>query len=562
MAEVKDVLVVGSGAAALSAAVRAQQLGLSLAVIEKAPVWGGTSAISGGALWLPANGQTEGDTAALAADYMRHCIGEDFEPERIEAYLSRVPQTLAFLASAGIDLKANPEYPDYRQDYPGALPGGRTMDPQPFDGALLGDHFHSLRDQLPFMKVFGRISLSNPEGRILSQRRKGWISLLLKMMAAYWLDFGWRKKTRRGRRLTMGSSLVAPLGRVLFDGGETIRLEHRLVGLTPQKGGGYLADIETPNGPVQIAARTVILGAGGFEHDPSLRQSHMAEGAHPDHSASPKGMNVGDGLKAAVAIGADTRNLQNAWWAPSMRGPMGRDPDAAYVLFMERAFPGSLILNKRGQRFANEAKSYNDFGLDMIADQAVTGGSSDVWLIFDAGYRKRYMVGPLMAGAITPDKALPPAWLGKVYHRADSLDDLARQIGLPEQATLDSVSQFNAAAQDGHDPQFGRGGNVYDHYFGDLAFANPNLAPVVQAPFYAVRIVLGDLGTNGGLRTNADAAVLDAQGQPVVGLFAVGNSAASIMGKAYPGAGGTLGPAVSFGVAAAEAAARLMKSGD
>lgn len=529
--------------------------GLTVVLIEKASEWGGTSALSGGALWLPANGQIEGDEAQVAASYMRACIGEAASEDRLSAYVERVPATLDFLSSVGIKLQANTEYPDYRQDHAGATPGGRTMDPQPFDGGLLGEHFHTLRDQLPFMKVFGRISLSNPEGRMLSRRRKGWVGLLLRMTCAYWLDIPWRLKTKRGRRLTMGSSLVAPLGKAFLDRQGRIRLNHRLTSLMRAESGRLVAEVSTPDGVRQIDAGAVILGAGGFEHSAELRAAYLPPAAGVDHSASPPGQNTGDALTAAVALGAGTENLGNAWWAPSMRGPMGDREDAVYVLFMERAFPGGLILNKEGRRFANEAKSYNDFGLDMIADQQKTGGSSDVWMIFDADFRDRYMVGPLMAGSITPDARLPKHWLGRVYHRAPTLEALAQEIGLPAAAVVESISRFNADAQRGEDPEFGRGGNVYDRYFGDEAFPNPNVAPVAQAPFYAVRIVLGDLGTNGGLKTDADGAVLAADGGRIPGLFAVGNTAASVMGASYPGAGGTLGPAVSFGLAAADAAA-------
>lgn len=555
-----DVLVVGSGAAGLAAAARALDNGLSVCIVEKSAFWGGTSAISGGALWLPCNDQKPEDDLVQARAYMAACIGKAFDTERVEAYLARVGQTIAFLDSSGVQLKANAEYPDYRQDLTGAAMGGRTMDPAPYDGKRLGEHFHTLRDQLPFMKVFGRISLSNPEGRLLSMRRKGWVALLFGMAARYWLDIPWRLKTRRGSRLTMGSSLVAPLGEKLFKAGVAIDLQHRLKDIKQVEGEGYMSTFETPDGHATIQSRVVILASGGFEHDAELRQTYLHEASKPDHSASPKQGNTGDGLRIAMKLGAATHGTENAWWAPSVRGPMGSDPDAVYVLFMERAFPGGVILNKRGERFANEAKSYNDFGIDMIADQERTGGAADVWLVFDAGFRKRYMVGPLMAGSITPDKALPKDWLGRIFYRDETLEGLAKQIGLPPKPVAKTLSEFNAHAVNGADPLFGRGANGYDRYFGDPAFENPNVAPVTKPPFYAIRIVLGDLGTNGGLSTDADGAVLDTQGQPILGLYAVGNAAASLMGNSYPGAGGTLGPAVSFAIAAADDAALKIKS--
>lgn len=551
-----DVLVIGSGAAGLAAAVRAMDQGLNVRIIEKTAYWGGTSAISGGALWFPCNPQSTQDSRQAAEAYMKAYVGDDADLDQIALYLDRVPQTLDFLGRCGVHLKANMEYPDYRQDLPGAALGGRTMDPMPYDGKKLGGHFHSLRDQLAFMKVFGRISLSNPEGRLLTLRRKGWIKLLASMIAKYWLDLPWRLKTRRGARLTMGSSLVAPMGAALFKAGVDIHLRHELTAISRNDEGQLVTDITTPEGPIKLVSDSVILASGGYEHAEVLRHLYMAPGAIPDHSASPAGANIGQGLKAAQTLGADVRNTQNAWWAPAVRGPMGDDPNAVFVLFMERASPGSIILNKQGLRFANEAKSYNDFGLDMLADQQKTGASADVWLIFDSAFRKRYSVGPLMAGSIMPDKVLPKDWLGRVFYRDDSLSGLASQIGLPEDQVRQSVETFNAGAVEGRDPQFGRGENAYDRYFGDPSFANPNVAPLVQGPFYAMRIVLGDLGTNGGLRTTGDGAVLDRSGEPIAGLYAVGNVSASIMGASYPGAGGTLGPAISLGIAAADAAAK------
>jgi 3-oxosteroid 1-dehydrogenase len=552
-----DVLVAGSGAGALAAAARAHDLGLRVAVIEKAAVWGGTSAISGGAIWAPNNRQIgDRDSREKALTYLQACTGGLVSPSLLEAYVDQSPRAAAYLERIGVRLRANMDYPDYRPDLPGALSAGRTLDPEPFDAALLGKTFATLRDQLPFMKVFGRISLSSAEGRALSQRRPGWMGLLAKMLAGYWLDVGWRLKTARGRRLTMGAALVASLRKALLDRQVPVHLGVRLTTLR-QVEGGHLVLARRGEDDIEILARRgVVLAAGGFEHDGQLRARHLPPGGRADHSPTPAGQNTGDALKAGMDLGATTDGMANAWWAPAMRGPMGGEPDAVYVLFMERAYPGGVILNKRGRRFANEAQSYNDFGLAMIDDQVRTGGASDCWLIFDAGYRRRYMVGPMMAGAMAPDCSLPKAWLGKVYHRADSLQALAGQIGLDPQVVAASVARFNIHAERGLDPDFGRGGNVYDQYFGDQTFDNPNLAPVDAAPFYAVRIVLGDLGTKGGLKVDANANVLGQDDQPIAGLYAIGNTAASMMGAAYPGAGGTLGPAITFGVVAAEHIAR------
>ncbi|WP_082539946.1 FAD-binding protein [Caulobacter sp. Root342] len=552
-----DVLVVGSGAGALTAAARAHDQGFSVSIIEKAPLWGGTSAISGGALWVANSGRLgDRDSREKALAYLRACTEGEVPEARLEAYVDQAPLALDYLEKIGVRLEANPEYPDYRQDLPGALPAGRTIDPQPYDGAKLGEHFFTLRDQLSFMKVLGRISLSNTEGRALSKRRKGWMTLLMRMMAEYWLDFGWRAKTTRGRRLTMGLSLVAPLGQAVFDRKIPLHLGARLLSLTKHPDGGFVATVSRGDIQVEVRARKgVVLGAGGFEHNAELRALHLAPGATTDHSSTPKGQNVGDGLKAGEAIGAATEAMGNAWWAPAMYGPMGDDPDAVYVLFMERAFPGGVVLNAHGRRFGNEAQSYNDFGALMI-DQAKVTGTSDCWLFFDAGFRKRYMVGPMMAGALTPDHKLPADWLGKVYHRADSLAALASQIGLDPGAVESSIARFNEQADKGVDADFGRGGDIYDHYFGDETFPNPNLAPLRQSPFYAVRIVLGDLGTKGGLKVDVNANVLDVNGAPIDGLYAIGNTASSMMGRSYPGAGGTLGPAVTFGFAAANHLAR------
>ena len=279
-----------------------------------------------------------------------------------------------------------------------------------------------------------------------------------------------------------------------------------------------------------------------------MRDPYLQKPTPAQWTAAPP-CNTGDAIRAGLDVGAAVDLMDQAWWTPTVQVP-GEEKQRG--LFSERALPGCVVVNRRGERFANEAMDYLDFVAAMYEDNAKSGANLPAYMVFDARFRHKYNAGPLVAGSFIPDRRLPAAWMGKAYWRADTLDELAHQIGVDPKGLQESVRRINAYAASGTDEQFGKGGNPYDRIYGDPSIQpNPCLAPIVQGPFYALKLDAGEIGTKGGLLTDEHARVLDTTGQPIAGLYATGNCSASITGPSYPGAGATLGPAMTFGYIAA-----------
>ncbi len=551
-----DVLVVGSGAGGLLAANRAHDLGLKVVVIEKSPYFGGTSSVSGGALWIPNNDFIRHrDSRAAALDYLKACTHGLVAEEKLLAYIDNAPETVRYMAkSVGLVYRSHPDYPDYYQDRPGATTG-RTMMPDTQDAAALGPELENMR---PAMGLFGRYSMPMLKGIDLVRRMPFWQLTLVKMVVGYWLDWPWRLKSVRDRRIDGGPGLAAGLRIGLLRRNVPVLLKTGLVRLTRSEGRVTGAVAVRDTREVTIRARKgVILAAGGFERNPELRARYLPQ---PDArlSNAPEGMNVGDALTAGLEVGAAAEFLDFAWWTPAMRIPRPDVGGDAHIgLFLDRGHPGSVCVNQQGRRYVNEAISYNDFGYAMLAEHERTGAAIPSWLVFDAVYRRNYNVASIMPASIMPDRRLPPDWIDNVFYRAGSLAELAVKIGVDGATLADTVDRMNRFAASGVDEEFGRGGNLYDRFFADRRKKpNPCLGRIAKPPFYAVRVVLGDIGTKGGLKTNADANVLDEAGRPIPGLYATGNTAGAVTAESYPGAGGTLGPAVTFGFIAANHLAR------
>jgi len=302
---------------------------------------------------------------------------------------------------------------------------------------------------------------------------------------------------------------------------------------------------------LQLHARqAVIFGAGGFEQNQALRERYLPQPTLRDWSATPPGNNTGAALQAGIELGAATALMDWAWWAPTITVPGEEKPRG---VFAERAFPGAIVVNSLGRRFVNEAAPYLEFVDAMYRDNQHTGGKSiPCWVIFDGHFRFNYAMGPLMPAQVMPDSRLRKEWLNTLYFKADSLAALAAQIGVDSAGLEQTVQKMNAYASSGVDADFGRGGNVFDRYYGDSNVKpNPCLAPLSKGPYYAMRLDAGDIGTKGGLLTNEHAQVVSQDGEVIPGLYAIGNCSASVMGTSYPGAGGTLGPAMTFGYIAA-----------
>lgn len=551
-----DVIVVGSGAGAMTAAITAADQGFSVLVVEKSDKFGGTSAISGGGIWIPDNhyfkrmgGQ---DSHALALTYLRAATSGRVDESRLLAYLEHAPKMIQYLETKSrVRYAVAHKYPDYYQHLPGALPGGRSLDPELFDTSLLGDELKNLRTPSPSTLLMGRIAWTARDAHKAMSKERGWRLKIMGLMLRYQLDLRWRRKTRMDRRAGLGSALVCSLRRSLMDRKVPLWLKTDFQELVLE--GGRVSGIVVEQGGRRrtlTARKGVIFGAGGFEQNQQLREKYLPGPTRAGWSATPPGCNTGAALLAGQAAGAATDLLEWCWWAPTIAVPKEEKPRG---VFAERAFPGAIVVNGLGRRFVNEAAPYLEFVDSMYKDNAATGGRSiPAWVIFDAHFRFNYAMGPLMPGQVMPDSRLRKEWLNSVYWKADTLDALAGQIGVDAAGLATTVAQMNEYARTGIDKDFARGGNVFDRYYGDVNVKpNPCLAPIAKGPFYAMRLDAGDIGTKGGLLTNAQAQVVRPDGSAIPGLYAIGNTSASVMGTAYPGAGGTLGPAMTFGYIAA-----------
>lgn len=552
-----DVVVVGSGAGAMTAAVIAADQGLSVLMVEKAAQYGGTSALSGGGIWIPDNHYFKAiggkDSYEQAMTYLKASVGDRVDESRLHAYLTHAPAMIRYLEErTRVHYTVADKYPDYYQDLPGSLKGGRSLDPELFDTSVLGDELENLREASPTTLLMGKIAWTARHAHKAMAKTPGWRLLVLWLMLRYKLDFAWRKKTRRDRRTALGNALVASLRASMLDRNIPLWLNTDFRDLIEEDGKVVGVVVERDGQLQRIRAlRGVILGAGGFEQNQALRDRYLPQPNKHEWSATPKGNNTGAALEAGQKLGAATDLLDWAWWAPTLQVP---GEAQSRGVFAERAFPGAIVVNGQGRRFVNEASPYLEFVDAMYRDNEASGGRSvPSWVIFDSKFRFNYAMGPLMPAQIMPDSRLRKGWRGSVYWKADSLAELAGQIGVDAAGLEDTAQRINRFAQSGVDEDFGRGGNVFDRYYGDSNVKpNPCLAPLAKGPFYAMRMNAGDIGTKGGLLTNAQAQVLrEADGAPIPGLYAIGNTSASVMGTRYPGAGATLGPAMTFGYIAA-----------
>ena len=547
--ETHDVIVVGSGAAGAMAALRAAEFGLSVLVVEKAHKYGGTSATSGGVMWSPNHQLTPNDDSReQALEYLGHLIDVPVQRDRLEAYVDQAPQMIRFLKSLGIAL-VPAAWTDYFPHLPGAR-SDRSIVCDTFDGRELGGKFTLMREQYTRFKLLNRYSMDLPEFFSISTRGKGWIQAFLKILWRYWSDLGTRALTKRDRRFTNGTALMGPLYKRIFAHGVEVRLETRLDELILEQGEVVGVTVSNFGRRYTIRARHgVVLCAGGFEWNQELRDRFLPVPGLTRHSSSPEDANRGETLIAGMKIGAATEHTDDAWWIPTMHMPMPRASNFEEI--HQAAFdvgrPHSVCVNRNGDRFVDEACGYDEFGEAMVADQLKTGANTPCWLVFDATFRKNYTAGGFMPTLIMPDLIIPPDWWDHYIFRAPTIEGLAAKIHVPVDALRRTIGNMNVYAQTGVDPQFGRGGNDYDRMFGDPAVSpNPCLGAIDTPPYYAVPINLGDLGTKGGLKADARARVIDSSGQPIPKLYVAGNNSGSPFGNCYPGAGGTIGPAMTF----------------
>ena len=546
-----DVLVVGSGAGGMLTALVAVSHHAETLIIEKEPLWGGTSATSGGGIWIPCSDQAKAagfnDKEDDAFTYVRKLSAPNVPDENIRAYVHNAARMLRWLCEhTPINYLAFP-YPDYHAENPGGSPTGyRTHMPTPLDGQGLGDDVRTLRFASPAASLFGYLNWHFDETYMLLFRAPGWWRHLAKSLARYWLDLPFRLTSRKDRRLTLGNALAGGLRLALNKQGVPLWLNSPLRALVVEDGKVIGAMVHHEGRDLRIRARRgVVLAAGGFDKNEAMRKLHMPLYPSAARSGGTSG-DTGDGIRAGEAAGADVMNLHSAWAAPVFYVP---GEDRGRLCTIERALPGCIMVAQDGKRYLNEAASYHIVGQQMARRQAERGDASPSWFVFDHRYRHSYPAGPLYP--------LMPDWLHNkavrsILRKGRTLAELAQAMGVPPAALRETAERFNANAAQGMDPEFHRGEATYDRMYGDARVTpNPCLRPIDQGPFYAIPIYPGDIGTNGGLRTDALARVIDTHGQPITGLYAIGNTAASAMGESYPGAGVTIGPALTFGYIAA-----------
>ncbi len=535
-----DVLVVGTGGAGLAAAMSAGDAGASVLLVESTDRWGGSTSMSGGGIWLPANPLMRrdgaGDSREEALTYLEDCVG-DAGPatsrERKEAFVDTVTPVVELAERLGIRFARAADYPDYYPERPGGKVG-RAIEVEPFDRKRVGAWWESARAAVAGVPLpaktddfwlLGR-AWSTPGGLVRGAQLVG------RTLAG----------AATGKALVgMGGAMTAAFLEVVLAQGGELWLSSPLSELVVDDDRVVGAVIERDGVVTRIEARRgVVLAAGGFAHRTEWRKEH--HGIDGYSSASPG--NLGAAIELAQGLGAAVDLMDDAWWGASVPAPT--DEDGPSFLVSERSYPFSMMVDANGDRFANESESYVDLGHRMLEHGRQVDGP--FWMLSDARHTRRY----LRSFALQPGL---PARLKEagLVRSAESVRELAEQLGMDPDHLLGTFRRFNGFARTGIDQDFGRGNSVYDRYYGDpLVRPNPNLGPLEYGPFTAVQVVPGDLGTKGGLVTDVDARVLRPDGSPIEGLYAAGNTSASVMGRTYPGPGSTLGPAVVFGHRAAQ----------
>ncbi|SCB46429.1 Succinate dehydrogenase/fumarate reductase, flavoprotein subunit [Bradyrhizobium shewense] len=546
-----DVLVAGSGCSGMSAAITARHRGLNVLIVEKEPRFGGTTARSGGWLWIPGTSLAKAygiaETPEQSRTYLRHEAGNNYDAARVDAFLSAGPEAVDFFtAKTALRFDMPLVFPDYHAEAPGGAQGGRSMVTRPFDGRELGDLIKTLGMPLPELTVFGMMLGSGKEIIHFMRVTKSLTSAVYvaKRLSRHLMDV---LRYGRGMTLTNGNALAGRLAKSAQDLKIPMWLSSPVRELTVENGAVTGAIVSREGREVRIRARQgVVLACGGFPHDVERRRKmfpHTPTG-NEHFSPGPTG-NTGDGLRLAERAGGhiEDRLPNAAAWVPVSLTTRKDGSKGVMPHFIDRAKPGVIAVMRDGKRFANEGNSYHDFVQAMIK-AAKPGEEIAAFLVCDHKTLRKYGLG-----------CVPPFPMPLGHHldtgylmRGDTLEALAAKTGIDAAAFIDTVKQFNATAPQGHDAAFGKGSKAYNRYQGDAMHGpNPCVAPIENGPFYAIKMVVGDLGTYAGIVTDENARALDAEGRVIPGLYAAGNDMASIMGGNYPGAGITLGPALTFG---------------
>ncbi|HUK79480.1 MAG TPA: FAD-dependent oxidoreductase [Nitrososphaerales archaeon] len=515
-----DVVVVGSGASGLTAALAAASAGATVAVLEKGSKFGGSSALSGGQIWVPNNTYQRRagveDSEAMARAYLTKLARGRADPALIGSFVRNSPRALDFLVRrTPLRPSLRESEPDYHPEWEGGLRGGRTLDPGLFDGASLG-------------REYGTI-LHNPQYHLPGGLHTTSLEFEMLMRGEEVPGLRERKRTT----LALGEALVGALRKGLKDCGVPVFLSHRVARLILD--GRRVAGVLVRAGrrSRRVKARLgVVLAAGGFEWNPAMKERYLA--VQSENSAGCV-TNTGDGVAMGMEAGGATSLMDEAWWFTLI---LKRGEKRGWLVTSERTLPGSIMVNSKGERFANEAMNYSDLARMMLTPDPVSYsfGNVPAYLVFDSVYLSKYRIAGERGEAAA-------RWLV----RGDSLVGLAAKLGIEGSKLAATALEFNRCARLGEDRHFHRGESYYDRHWGDPAAPHPTLGPLAEPPFYGVRILAGDIGTKGGMVTDAVGRVLDPKGMVIAGLYAAGNNASSVMGPGYAGSGATLGPCITFG---------------
>ncbi|TAK33952.1 MAG: FAD-dependent oxidoreductase [Chloroflexota bacterium] len=534
-----DVVVLGSGAAGLTAAAAAQVHGARVALLEKTDKWGGTTAVSSAGTWMPRNHHMAdlgiSDSREEVVTYMKRLGAVKGDWPLIETFIDVGPEAIRFLEEKTPTRFQAIRYPDYHPEFEGGKSAGRPLEPALFDLKPLGELGDRLEEEvrlsamalLPIMMCELSVGLENLDFQMLFERHNNGL--------------------RSG-----GRALIMPLIQHCVQQGVELHLKTRGRELITENGAVVGVRAEKDGRDFFVRARQgVVIATGGFEWNEDLAKAFLRG---PMEAPSSPPACEGDGLLMAQQVGAALGNMSEAWWMPTYNIP-GEEYDGKplnRIIARERCLPGCIFVNRQGRRFVNEAHNYNDIGRSFHTFDPVEFDFPNVpaWMLFDHTCKSTYIMATVM-----PHRP-SPSWMTK----ADSLRELAQIVGIDPDGLEASVAKFNTHAREGQDPEFKRGVSVYDHHNADPNHKpNPALAPLETPPYYAIRIYPGTLGTKGGAKTNERAQVLDIWGKTIPGLYAAGNSMAGVTGMAYAGAGGTIGPAIAFGYLAGQYAAQEPK---
>jgi len=539
-----DVVVVGAGAAGMCAALAAAKQGLEVILVEKSGYFGGSTARSGGGVWMPGNYALEqaGQADALEQSklYLDSIVGDEVPKIRRDTYVDRGGEVLDFVRDhTPLRFTWVPQYSDYHPEAPGGRAAGRSCEPIPMDARFLGAELERLHPQ--YTKAPANLIVTQADYRKISLGLRSWrgpatmVRVLVKRIISL----------LRGQKMfAMGNAIAIGLRKGLVDADVPVHYDTELTGLTLEDGRVSGVQVTHDGRTAEIRARRgVILGSGGFEKNLEMREKYQPHPTSVEWTTGSQ-FNTGGGILAGIAAGAETDLLDDAWWGPTI--PL---PNGPWFCLAERNLPGSIIVNQAGRRFMNEALPYVEAVHEIYQGEATGVGHVPAWMVIDQRYRNRY----LFAG-LSPRQPFPGRWYKHgTVKKAATLDELAVEIDVPADALKETLERFNAFAETGVDEDFHRGESAYDKYYSDPRVKpNPSLHSIDQAPFYAVKIVPGDLGTKGGLVTDERARVLRADGSVIEGLYAAGNVSSAVMGHTYAGPGATIGPALAFGYLAAE----------